>query len=521
MAGAAPRGHCFTAADNRHDQSRQRLVLRISAFSFLFSAFPVCPTGMNTMHRREFLKRTALATGALAVPWLIPASARGADGTLPPSERVNVALIGRGAMGSGHLHRLVGDPAFQLLAVCDVDAARRQAGKTAVDEHYAADRASGKYQGCAAYNDYREVLARPDIDAVLIATPDHWHILQAIDAAKAGKDIYLEKPISVTIQEGRTLVDTVRRYGRVFQTGTQYRSIPTIRAVCQFVRSGGLGKVKSVFTLLGNLSGFIGAPRFKPYADVMSIERCGRSYVPMDFALPAEPVPEGLDWDMWVGPAPWRPFNPVYHTNPSPGVVPWSFCDAFGVTSSTWFLSHAADVIQYALGLENSGPVEIIHPATGQFPTLTCKYATGTLLHFVDHWGMVKDLYKAVPGNARLAGNFGGVFVGERGWVTSMSTGGPIEGSPDTIFQEMDLKTREVNIGANDHHANWLECIRTRKRPYCDEELGHRTASIGHLTNIAFWTGQSLKWDPVNEEFSGNDAANRLRSRATRAPWRI
>jgi hypothetical protein len=476
---------------------------------------------MKPIDRREFLKRSSFAAGAVSIPSFLPAWSRAAETAVPPSERINVGLIGKGAMGSGHLHRLAGDPAFQLVAVCDVDSVRREAAKAAVEEKYGADRASGKYAGCAAYKDYRELLARDDIDAVLIATPDHWHVLQAIDAAKAGKDIYLEKPISMTIQEGRTLVETVRRYGRVFQTGTQYRSIPTIRTICEFVRSGGLGKVKSVFTLLGNLSGFMGAARFRPYADVLSLERCGKSYVPLDFALPAEPIPAGLDWEMWVGPAPWRPFNRLYHTNPSPGVVPWSFCEAFGVTSSTWFLSHAADVIQYALGFENSGPVEIIHPATGQYPTLTCRYAGGALLHFVDHWGIVKDVYKAVPADARLAGNFGGVFVGERGWLTSMSTGGPIEGGPEELFKQMDLKTREVNIGANDHHANWVECIHKRKRPYCHEELGHRTATLGHLTNIAYWTGQSLRWDPVKEQFIANESANRLLSRATRAPWRM
>jgi hypothetical protein len=201
--------------------------------------------------------------------------------------------------------------------------------------------------------------------------------------------------------------------------------------------------------------------------------------------------------------------------------VPWSFCDAFGVTSSTWFLSHAADVIQYALGVERSGPVEIIHPASGEFPTLTYRYSGGTLLHFVENWDVVKQAYGAVPADARLAGLFGGVFVGERGWVTTMTTGGPIEGGPDAIFEAMKLPTREVNPGVNDHHANWLDCIRTRKKPSCDEEIGHRTASLGHLTNIAFSTGQSLKWDPAKEEFLDHEAANRLRSRATRAPWRI
>jgi hypothetical protein len=473
------------------------------------------------MHRREFLKRTTATASLLGVPWLIPASARGADSAPPPSERINVGLIGRGAMGSGHLHRLVGDRQFQVLAVCEVDRVRRDAGKKIVEDTYAAATAAGTYKGCAAYNDYRELLARPDIDAVVIATPDHWHALQAIDAAKAGKDVYCEKPVSRTIQEGRRIVQAVRRYGRVFQTGTQYRSIPTVRHICQFIRDGGLGKVKSVFTLLTPLSGFIGGGRFAPYASVMNVEVTGRSYVPLDFALPAEPVPEGLDWDLWVGPAAWHPYNRAYHINPSPGVVPWSFCEDFGVTSSTWFLSHSADVIQYALGLENSSPVEIIHPAAKEYPTLTCKYANGTLLHFVDHWGLVKDLYHAVPANARLAGNFGGVFVGERGWITTMSTGGPVEGGPDKLFEDLQLKTRDVNIGANNHHANWLECIRSRKRPSADEEIGHRGAALGNLANIAFWTGQSLKWDPAKEEFLNHDAANRLRSRALRPPWHI
>jgi hypothetical protein len=248
--------------------------------------------------------------------------------------------------------------------------------------------------------------------------------LQAIDAAKAGKDIYCEKPISITVQQGRQLAETVRRYGRIFQTGTQYRSIPTIRQVCDFVRRGGLGKVKQVFTLWTSLGGFFGAPRFAPYRHLMDVENSGKSYAPLSITLPAEPVPDGLDWELWVGPALWRPYNPAYHLNPSPGVVPWAFCEDFGAASVTWHHSHSADVIQYALGAESSGPVELIHPGSGAYPTLTCKYANGTLLHLVDHWGMVKDLYEAVPATARLAGNFGGVFVGERGWVTSMSTGG-------------------------------------------------------------------------------------------------
>lgn len=474
------------------------------------------------MSRRSFLRQGLAAASAVALPTFVPASARGANGSVPPNARVNVALIGKGLMGSGHLRRLAYDPAFQVVAVCDADKSRRENGREVAEAIYASTTPAGTHRGCTAYNDYREVLARADIDAVVIVTPDHWHALQAIDAAKAGKDIYCEKPVSLTICEGRRLVETVRRYGRVFQTGSQYRSIPDIRRVCRFIREGGLGKVQSVFTLLQPLAWNLGGERTKPYAQVLNAGQLGKAFVPMDFALPAEPVPDGLDWDLWVGPAPWRPYNTLYHTNPSPGVVPWAFSDAFGAAASTWYLSHAADVIQWALGYEHSGPVEILHPADGQFPTLTCRYANGIRLHFVENWERVKTAYGAVPTHARLAGNFGGIFVGERGWVTTLSTGGQIEGEPESLFEEMGLKrTREVNIGANNHHANWLECLRTRQSPSADEEIGHRAASLGHLAHIAGWTGRSLKWDPVSEVFVGNNAANRLLSRAMRAPWRM
>jgi len=474
------------------------------------------------MTRRVFLGRGLALAGLAMAPSFIPATARGADGNVAPSNRVTVGLIGKGAMGGGHLHRLAYDRAFQLLAVCDVDRTRREAGRTAVNEIYAVAQAAATYTGTDAYNDFREVLARDDLDAVLIATPDHWHTPISIAAAKAGKDIYCEKPLSVTLDEGRRLVRTVQRYSRVFQTGTQYRSIPAIRKVCQFIRDGRLGKIKSVFTNLQPLANWLGAARYQPFASVLGLPKCGKSYVPLDFALPAEPVPEGLDWDLWAGPAPWRPYNHLYHENPSPGVVPWSFDVAFGVTSSTWFLSHAADVIQWALGYERSGPVEIIHPDTREFPTLTCRYENGTLLHFIKDWRAVKDAYHAVPDNARLAGLFGGVFVGERGWLTTMSTGGRIEGEPESLFDEMGLKrTAEVNIGSNNHHANWLECMRSRQSPSADEQIGHRSTSLAHLLNIACWTGQSLKWDPVNETFINNETANRLLWRPLRAPWRI
>jgi len=430
------------------------------------------------MTRREFLRTAAAVSATAAMPRRVSAVA--------PSNRITLGLIGLGAMGRGHLGVLLGEPSVQLVAVCDVDRVRCNEAK--------------QQANCAGYNDYRDLLARPDIDAVVIVTPDHWHSLIAIEAAKAGKDVYGEKPVSLTIREGRWMVEAVRRYCRVFQTGTQYRSIPTIRRVCEFVRAGGLGKVKSVFTIWGKIN---------------------NSFVLGDPALDAEPVPEGLDWDLWVGPASWRPYNHAYHRNPVHGVVPWAFSAAFGAGASTYYHSHAADVIQYALGVERGGPVEIIHPSSGRFPTLTCRYANGTLLHLVEDWSQVQDVYHAVPATARLAGNFGGVFVGERGWITSMYGGGPIEGGPEEIFNEMKLATREVSFGGNHHHTNWFDCIRSRLQPSADEEIGHRSASLGHLTIIAYKLGRSLKWAPVTENFIGDDEANRFLSRAMREPWQL
>ena len=334
---------------------------------------------------------------------------------------------------------------------------------SAAEEIYSTARPGGTYRGCAAYNDYREVLSRPDIDAVVIATPDHWHALQAIDAAKAGKDIYCEKPVSLTLREGRQLVETVRTYGRVFQTGTQYRSNPTKCRVCQFVRDGGLGRVKAAFTPWHNNMGWM-ANYFKPYAKKLNVADIMDSTVPVNAYLPAEPVPQGLDWDLWVGPAPWQPYHPLYHRNPRPGVVPWSWSESFGAVSVTWLHSHSADVIQYALGVEASGPVEIVHPSSGEFPTLTCRYANGTLLHHVDpyHWDQVKTLYHAVPAAAKLSGSFGGLFVGERGWV--LATTGRVEAGPERLFEEMKLETREIG-GGDAHYVNWFDCIRTRRPP--------------------------------------------------------
>ena len=462
------------------------------------------------LNRRAFLGRSASVAGSLALPNLIPASAMGTDGHVAPSSRINLAQIGLGVMGRGHVRRLANDPAVTLRAICDVDQERLRTQQENVAAIYQDKR-------CAAYTDYREMLARDDIDGVVIVTPDHWHTPQAIEAAKAGKDIYCEKPVSICVREGRELERTVRQHGRIFQTGTQYRSIKRIRQVCNFVREGGLGHVKSAFTLWRSMAGYLRQARFRPYAESLDLETAGRSYVPLDLDLPGEPVPDGLDWRRWVGPAPWHDYNRLFHTNPPPGVVPWSFHRDFGVGAVTGYHSHAADVIQYSLGMERSGPVAIHHPEDSVFPTLTCEYANGTLLHLVEDWEDVKRLYKAVPDTARLAGNFGGVFVGEKGWLTSMTTGGPIEGAPEDLFKAMKLDNREVRPGDNNHHDNWFACMRSRQQPSTDAELGHRAATLGHLTIIAYRMGCSLKWDPTPEIFPDDDRANGLLKRTRRA----
>lgn len=444
----------------------------------------------SRLSRRGLLRQAVAAAGAGLWP-------SGAGAARSANDRIQVALIGHGVMGRGHLSLLLGRGDVQVVAVCDVDKARCDEAKARVEQAYGAQRASGTFRGCPAFADYRDLLARADVDGVVIVTPDHWHTPISTDAARAGMDIYCEKPVSLTLGEGRRLAEVVSTYGRVFQTGTQYRSMSRTREVCRFVRSGGLGRVRHAFALWS---------------------RCEGVDTPINPHLPAEPVPAGLDWNLWVGPAPWHDYNPRYHRNPAPGVVPWAFCEDFGAASVTWHHSHSADVIQYALGYENSGPVEILHPSSGEFPTLTCRYANGSLLHLIYHWGMVAADYHLLSPKIQIRGSFGGLFLGERGWLTALYGGGQVQGEPESLFREMGMTNREVT-GANNHHENWLECIRSRARTSTDAELGHRAASLGHLATLSFKLGRSLRWDPVKEEFTGDEEANRLRSRALREPW--
>jgi len=403
-----------------------------------------------------------------------------------------MGFIGIGRMGQGHLRCFLDYPEVQVVAVCDVDRWRRENAKAAAETAYAT--AASGYKGCTAYNDLRELLAREDVDAVVVATGDRWHVPASVLAANAGKDIYCEKPMSLTIREARVMIETVRRHGRVFQTGLQQRSTPEFRVACDLVRKGRIGRVKIVY---------VNFPGTCDYVD-----------------LPAEPVPDGLDWDLWLGPAPWRPFNRRFHQYGQPeGVVPWHFCRDFGGGNLTSNAVHAFDVVQWGLGMDGSGPVEIIPPETKEVPSLTYKYGNGVLVQ-VD-WRLDSQKHFVPQGwdVATPIQNFGALFVGEEGWI-HVGREGYLRSWPEGIAAASPVEI-ERGRPVPDHHHDWLACIRTRERPACDVAIGGGSTIVSHLGCIAHWTGRALKWDPVKEDFPGDDEANRLRSRAMREPWRI
>ena len=416
--------------------------------------------------RRSFL-RTAAA--AVAAPCIVHSSVLGAS---PPSDRITMGLIGIGKMCWGHLGAMLGRANVQVLAVCDVDAAKRDRAKKRADDHYAKN---GAKSGIDACNDFRDVLARHDIDAVLIATPDHWHAIPTIRAAEAGKDIYCEKPFSLTLGEARAMVNAVRRYRRVFQTGSQQRSDHRFRFACEMVRSGRIGKLHTVHVNVGGPS------------------------VPCH--LPAEPVREGVDWDLWLGPAPWRPFNeiicPAYTFK---GWPRWRGYRDYSGGGMTDMGHHHFDIAQWGMGTELTGPVEIIPPDGKQHKHLTYKYANGVTMH---HGG----------GNASIH------FIGADGEV--MVGRGDLRTNPPAMMHE-PIAPDEVHLyDSPNHHNDWLQCIRTRKRPIADVEIGCRSVSICHLGNLAYRLKRPLRWNPDKELFLGDDEANRCLDRPKRAPWRL
>ena len=443
--------------------------------------------------RRDLLRQAALAGGC----WSRPRSCPGRRwATAGPTRRpANGSRWGSLASARWGRDTCVSFWPFRTckswrFATSIVGAAKTR--KATVDATYAAARSSGTYQGCAAYTDLRELLARDDIDAVVIATGDRWHVPAGVLAAQAGKDIYCEKPISLTIHEARVMEQVARRYGCVFQAGLQQRSMPEFRRAAQLVQDGHLGRMKAVYVTAPGTSGHVN--------------------------LPAEPVPETLDWDLWLGPAPWRPYNARYHElGPPRNVVPWNFCRDFAGGSLTANGVHAFDVVQWALGTDGSGPVEIIPPETGAVPCLTYRYADGVQLQ-VD--------YRLEPGKHDVPPGwdpqtpiemFGALYVGEAGWI-HVGRFGYLKSYPARI---LGAETYPNTHPVDDHHRNWLNCIRSRQRPVCDVRSAATSTIVSHLGCIAHWTGRALRWDPLREEFAGDAEANALRSRTMREPWSV
>jgi predicted dehydrogenase len=433
--------------------------------------------------RRQFLKHSSLALGALAAgPLIVPGRVLGADGAVSPGNRITLGMIGTGDHGiDRNLRGFLAQSDAQVVAVCDVDRGRREMAKQLVEQQYASKQEKGTFKGCASYNDFRELLDRKDIDAVMISTPDHWHVIPAVLAAKAGKDVICEKPLTLTVAEGRILSDTMTKHGRIFQTASENRSYWNYRHICELVRNGRIGKLKHIE---------VGLP--------------GGWWV-RNASRELTPPPEGLDYDLWLGQAPEAPYSAAR--------CHWNFrwiTDYSGGMLTDWG-AHMIDIAQWGNNTEETGPVEV--EATGSvdpdplYNTATkfevnCKYANGVTLRITS----------AQP-SIRFEGTDG--WLGNSGW-----NAGP-NADPESIL-DYALQPGDIRLyGAPNEHRNFLDCVKSRKPCYAPAEVGHRTISIAHLGNISMKVGRKIKWDPDNERIPGDDAANKLLSREARAPWQL
>jgi predicted dehydrogenase len=423
----------------------------------------------KSVSRRHFLKAATFA----AAPLVLPSTVRSAS----PAKRVNLGFIGIGIQSRGHLGAFLGmRDVVQVVAVCDVHKGRLDDAVERVHKTYAKERESGAYKGVAAFQDFRELLARSDVDAVVIGTPDHWHAIPAILAARAKKDIYCEKPLSLTIGEAREMVTAARKNNIVFQTGSQQRTEFNgyFRQAVESIRSGRIGKVKTV--RIG-----VGGPNH-----------------PCD--LPTEPQPENVDWNMWLGQAPMRGFNqilcPLGVHNHFPA---WRNYREYAGGGLADMGAHHFDIAQWALDMDNSGPVEIIPPADRSAERgLKFVYANGV------------DMFHGGPSGCTFEGTDGTIYVDR----------GKIESNPPSILKEpLGEKDFHLEPIAKDHRRNWLDCIASRKRPVADVEAGARTSTVCQLGNIGYQLRRPLKWDPAKEQFVGDTDANKLIHRERRAPW--
>jgi predicted dehydrogenase len=426
--------------------------------------------------QNEFISRRKLIQCAanLAVPLVVPRSVLGGPRYFSPGEKITIGFIGTGKMCFDfHLPTLLGFKDVQALAVCDVDTTRRKAAKRLVEDTYSKD--NPKYKGCDAYNDFRDILARDDIDAVVIATPEHWHAIPIVKACKAGKDVYCEKPLSLTLTEGQRIIQAARKHNRVVQTGSQQRSnvFGHFREACEFIRSGRIGKVKSVTVGVGGPS---------KWCD-----------------LPKEKMEPGLDWNLWLGAAPTRPYNSILSPRGKHNHFPlWRSYREYSGGPHADMGAHHYDIAQWALEMDGSGPIEIIPPADPNAQEgVRFLYANGVEM---THGG---------PSGCSFTGARGTLYI-DRGALRS---------EPENIVSDR-LSDREVHLYKSPgHHRDWIDCIRSRKRPIADVEIGARTAAIIQLGNLAYWHHRRLKWDPHKWQFVDDKEAEKWMDRERRAAW--
>lgn len=429
------------------------------------------------LSRRELFRRSIATGAAVAIPYFVRGQALGLDTAAAASERITLGVIGIGPRMTYDLGGILPKSDVRCVAIADVQAGRRDAGKKMVDKHYG-------NQDCVVYRDFRELLARPDIDAVLIGTGDRWHAPASILAAKAGKDVYSEKPCGLTIGLCQALDDTIRQTKRVFQAGTQRRSVANFQAAVRLAQSGRLGKIHTLF-----------ASVYTP-----SIETAW---------LTGEPTPprDVVDWDLWLGPAPWRPYNQRYVAGGWRGQ--WDFDS--GARLLDWG-AHTVDLCQWANGADDTAPIE--YEPIGD--TIVARYANGVKLVL----DCLKTPFGERPGWVQALGTCPVRFVGDEGWVETGDSGG-IEVQPASLKAELQDVTgkRESGLDVATHSRNFLDCVKSRGPTAANSQVMRHSHIACHAAALAWILNRKLNFDPVKEEFVGDDEANGLRMRPARAPW--
>lgn len=448
--------------------------------------------------RRSFLKSAATLTAA---PFVLPSRVW----ANPPSTRITMGFIGMGKQNSGLLGGFFGQKGVQVLAVCDVDTTRREAAKKRVEDKYSAERPEG-WTGCGAYNDYRELVARKDIDTVCIATPDHWHAIATVAALNSGKDVYCEKPLTHNIHEALAVIAAVKANNRVLQTGSMQRSSGEFRVASELVQNGVIGKISHVECQFG------GPPR------------------PNDLA--EEELEKGLDWERWLGPAAIKPYSSVLSPRGQHNHFPlWREYSEYGGGYVCDWGAHHLDIAQWGLGMDESGPVEIIPSADSKqriadkknlsVDGCKLKYANGiTVEHKRSGYGVH---FFGDKGEVKVNRGKFEVILG--GQVFAKKSGPEDKFSTESQYMKADkelLANAKIRLyNSKNHLADFLEGVRSRKKPICHEGVGGGTAIVCHLMNIAYRTGQPFKWDPVNHKIVGGDVDPKELTRDYRGEFKV